>query len=297
MKLFAGTSHPLLAKSIADRLGIQLSEVVIKRFPDGETGVEILEKAVRDQEVYLLQTFSIEPNETLVELLLILDALKRSDAKKITIIVPYLAYSRQDRRNKPGVPITAKLIADILVCAGADRLITFDLHADQIEGFYDIPVEHLHSHSLLLERAEFLKQGTFSALAAPDTGSVKTAESLAKLKKTDLVLIKKTRNGSELSMQLIGDVAGKDLLMSDDVCSTANTLVLAASLCKSKGANRIFAAVNHGLFVGNAIEKIENSPIEKLITTDSIPHSQRVLDSKKIEIVSLSSTIAAALEK
>ncbi len=230
-----------------------------------------------------------------MELLILIDALRRSRAKSITAIIPYLSYCRQDRRNKDGMPITAKLVANLLSTAGVDHLITFDLHCDQIEGFFEIPVTHLRCGQIFSDPVQQLL-GENSIVVAPDIGSIKIAESMAKLLQVDMaVLQKKRHNAFDVEMILIGNVSNKNILLVDDLCSTAGTLVAAASLCKKMGAHKIIAEVSHGLFVGNALEKIEQSFIDALLISDTIPifpHS-----CSKIHSISIAPSLAKTIQK
>ncbi|WP_075884038.1 ribose-phosphate diphosphokinase [Candidatus Protochlamydia sp. W-9] len=291
-KLFAGSSHLELAKKICNELNLNLGCIDLDQFPDGETKVQILE-CVRGCDVFILQSIAGKPNHYLFELLIIVDALKRAAAKSINAIIPYLGYCRQDRKNNSGVPITAKLIANLLGTAGLTSLITLDLHADQIEGFFEIPVDHLHCQNLFCDIAQDLA-GDDCIVVAPDIGSIKIAENMAKLLKTELAIIKKKRLTSfEVSMSLIGNVNNKNVLIADDLCSTANTLIGAANLCQQQGAKKIIAAVTHGCFVNDALKKIELSPLECLLVTDTI--EPRYLFPKSIKIISVASMIAEAI--
>lgn len=289
--LFAGSSNLKLAQDVCQELKIKLGRMDLNQFPDGETNVQVLEN-VRGRDVFILQSIVGEPNHYLFELLIIIDAIKRSSAKSITAVIPYLGYCRQDRKNKPGVPITAKLVANVLATAGITNLITFDLHADQVEGFFETNVDHLHCQNLLCDIAKNLI-GEKCVVVAPDIGSIKIAESMAKLLDTELAVIKKERlNSFEVSMTLIGNVSNKNVLITDDLCSTAGTLVAAANLCREQKAKKIIAAVTHGLFVGDAIKKIEASPLECLLVTDTIqPQSL----STFIKTVSVAPMIAEAI--
>lgn len=259
---------------------------MLERFPDGEISLQILE-SVRGQDVFVLQTVALDPNNYLMELLIMIDALKRASAKSIVAVIPYYGYCRQDRKDKPRVPITAKLVANMLVTAGVTRVLTMDLHASQLQGFFDIPVDNLFGRQCLIEA---IKEFELKKLivVAPDIGSVKIGRAYATQLRVDLAIVDKQRvDASHISATtLIGDVKGKDVLLADDMCSTGGTLVSAAKACQEKGANRIFAVVTHGLFVGDAVEKIEKSPIEALLVSNTIPCEQRIQHSTKIRIVS-----------
>lgn len=292
-RLFSGSSHVQLAKDVCSELQIDLGRMHLDRFPDGETNVEILED-VRGCDVFILQSIAGQPNHYLFELLIIIDALKRSSPKSITAIIPYLGYCRQDRRNKPGVPITAKLVANVLAAAKITSLITFDLHSDQVEGFFETTVEHLHCQNLLCNAVRSLI-GEECIVVAPDIGSVKIAGHMAKLLDTELAVIKKERlNSFNVSMSLIGSVHNKNVLISDDLCSTAGTLVSAANLCRQEGAKRVIAAVTHGLFVGDAIKNIESSALEYLLITDTV--EPQIAFSESIKTVSVAPMISDAIK-
>jgi ribose-phosphate pyrophosphokinase len=294
--LFAGSSLPELAEEISAELGIPLGRRELSQFPDGETSVKIQED-VFGRDVFVLQSIATDPNRYLVELLMMIDALKRSSAKNIVAIIPYLGYCRQDRKNKPGVPITAKLVANLLRAAGVTRLITFDLHADQVEGFFEIPVDHLRCQKLLCDEAKKWI-GENCIIVAPDIGSIKIARAMAKLLNAELAVVNKQRlNSFDVKGTLIGDVANKNVLIADDLCSTGGTLVAAANLCRELGALKIVAAVTHGLFAGDALQKIDSSALEALFITNSVvAPSDKIPNSLKVNISSLAAMIAEAIK-
>lgn len=294
--LFAGSSHAELAGDIVKELGIPLGKISLSEFPDGENKVEILED-VRGRDVFVLQSTGLSPSIYLMELLLIVDALKREAAKNIIAIIPYFGYSRQDRKDKPGVPITAKLIANMLSTAGITHLVTIDLHSSQIEGFFEIPVDHLRCQPLLA--GEVLKVlGKKFIVVAPDLGSVKIVKKMANLVQAEFVVIEKQRLTSlEVKMNLIGNLSTNNVLLVDDMCSTGGTLVAAASLCKQLGAEKIMAAVTHGICSDNAIEKIERSPIDTLFLTNTLPAFDRFSASHKIKVVSIAPLLANAIKE
>lgn len=285
----------MLSQQIADCLGIQLGQMSLGRFPDNEIFVQIME-SVRGRDVFVVQSLALDPNNYLMELLIIIDALKRATAHSITVVIPYFAYSRQDRKDKPRVPITAKLVANLLTQAGVTHLLTMDLHAGQIQGFFDIPVDHIHGMTPLAEAAKVLL-GSHITVVAPDIGSVKQARTYASFLGADFAVIDKRRLGaSEVqAATLIGDVKGKNVLLADDMCTTGGTLVSAAKACREKGALRIFAAVTHGIMVDDAVEKIEKSPIEALLMSNTIPHTERLRGSSKIQTISVASLFAHAI--
>jgi ribose-phosphate pyrophosphokinase len=293
--LFSGSSHPVLAKEVADYLGIHLGKVAIEEFPDGETCLQILEN-VRGRDTFVLQSVALDPNNYLMELLIMIDALKRASARTIAAVIPYFGYCRQDRKDKPRVPITAKLVANLLVNAGATRVLTMDLHAGQLQGFFDIPVDNLYGRPILAEAYEKLNQDEF-IVVTPDIGSIKLARAFATHFGVGMAIADKDRMSAldVKTVNVIGDVKGKNVLLADDICSTAGTLVSAAKACREKGANRIFAAVTHGLLVGDAVEKIEKCPIEKLLISNTIPTMDRWKHSSKIQTVSVASLFGQAI--
>ena len=297
MRVFSGSSHQSLSQEITRQLGIPLGRLHSGLFPDGEIEIRVLEE-VKGCDVFVIQSVVGNPHFTLMELLIIIDALKRAAARQVTAVIPYFGYCRQDRMDKPGVPITAKLVANLLVEAGATRLITVDLHAGQLQGFFDIPVEHLHGKVPLLEQIK-KQQLNSCVVVAPDVGSVKVAKTYAKHLKADFAVMSKERlSATEISeVTLIGDVTGKDVLLADDMCSTGATLVSAAKACQEKGARRIFGAVTHGLFVNEAIERIENSPLEALWVTNTIPVTDQWANCSKLKTVSIASLLACALRE
>lgn len=293
--LFSGSSHPILWQELAALLGAPLGKRNLQLFPDGEISLEINE-SVDGRHVFVLQSLGVDPNFYLMELFLILDALSRASVEMVTVVLPYFAYARQDRLDRPGVPIAAKLVANLLARAGASRLITMDLHSEQLEGFFDIPVQHLMSHTVLIPYCASLDLEDV-IVVAPDKGAIKIAGTYAKQLGVPLALIDKERlSPFKVEMRLfVGDVKNKTVLLTDDMCSTAGTLVNAAACCVQMGAKRIIAVVAHGLFIENALENIEASPIELFITTNSIPCSKRVDSHPKIRIVSIAPLLSGAL--
>lgn len=293
--LFAGSSHPTLAHEIAQHLQVSLGQVSLSRFPDGEIEVQILEN-VRGRDVFVLQSVALDPNFYLMELLILIDALKRASAKSVVVVIPYFGYCRQDRKDKPRVPITAKLVANLLVEAGATRILAVDLHAGQLQGFFDIPVDHLHGRVPLLKCFQE-KHISECVVVAPDIGSVKIARAFAHSLQADFAVVSKQRSSAiEISdVTLIGDVKGKNVLLADDMCSTGSTLASAAKACQEKGAKRIFAAITHGLCVEGAAERLEGCPLETLWITNTIPYTDRLAKTCKIETVSLASLLAHAM--
>jgi ribose-phosphate pyrophosphokinase len=290
--LFAGTSHPELAQEVARCLGVNLGKVIIETFPDGEIGAQILE-SVRGRDVFVLQSIARRPSFYLMELLILVDALKRSSARSINVVISYFGYARQDRRGKGREPVTAKLVANLLEKAGVTRVLTMDLHTEQIQGFFDIPLDNLYARPVLLEAVQKLKLDN-CVVVTPDIGSIRLARSFAEALKVDLAIVDKRRvNSKQVEMSaLIGDVEGRDVLLVDDMCSTGGTLKTASFVCKNAGAKRVFAAVTHGLMVGSAFEE---SAIEKMLMTNTVPIESGT-DLSRIEIVSVAPLFSKAIE-
>lgn len=294
--LFSGTSHPELANEVVKCLGVQLGHVHIERFPDGEISLQVRDN-VRGRDVFVFQTVALDPNNYLMELLILIDALKRASARTISVVMPYYGYCRQDRKDKPRVPITAKLVANLLVNSGATRILTMDLHAGQLQGFFDIPVDNIVGRLGLGEAFEKMFGGSELVVVTPDIGSVKLARAYARQLKAGLAIVDKLRvSATEVdAVTVIGDVKGKDVLLADDICSTGGTLASAAKACREKGAKRIFAAVTHGILVGEALKRIEESPIEALLISNTVPPSEQVKASSKIRVVSIAPFFAQAI--
>lgn len=293
--LFSGKSHPKLAQAIAESSGIPIGNMNSINFPDGETFLEIKE-SVRGKSVFVVQAIAQRPNEYLMELLIAADALKRASAKEIIAVIPYFGYCRQDRKDRSRVPITAKLVANLLAEAGITRVVVMDLHAEQIQGFFDIPVDHLSARILL---AKAVKKEGFDpkVIVAPDIGSVKIARAFAEGLGVDFAVVNKHRlSASQVEVHgLIGDVKGKDVLLADDMCSTASTLVSAAKACHEKGANRIIAAVTHGLFIEPAVEAIANSPIDVIFVGDTIELNEQAKQLKTLRSVPVAGFFGQAI--
>jgi ribose-phosphate pyrophosphokinase len=289
--LFSGNSHPQFAAEVTAYLNIPLGKLEFQPYSDGEISLQVLEN-VRGKEVFVLQSLAKEPNDYLMELLILIDALKRASAKSITAILPYFCYARQDRKLKPRVPITAKLVANLLTVAGVHRVVTMDLHAGQIQGFFDIPLDNLLARPVLSRAFEKL-QLTNLVIVAPDLGAIKNAQAYAEELEADFALIDKRRVDGRVEIEaVVGEVSGKNVLIVDDMCSTGETLIKAAAACKEKGALRIFAAITHGVLVKGALEKLVASPIEKIfisntIAVPSIPN--------KIEVVSVAPLFGEAI--
>ncbi|MEO7210121.1 MAG: ribose-phosphate pyrophosphokinase [Chitinophagaceae bacterium] len=291
VKIFSGTGSKELAAKIAKQFGAPLGKINIQKFSDGELQPVFLE-SIRGDYVFLVQsTFS--PSENLMELLLMIDAAKRASAYKIIVVIPYYGYARQDRKDKPRVAIGAKLIATLLESAGADRVITMDLHAPQIQGFFDIPVDHLDSSAIFIPYIEKLNLENLT-FAAPDVGSTNRVREIASYFNAEMVICDKHRKRANeiASMVVIGDVAGKDIILIDDICDTGSTLAKAAGLLREKGAKTIRAFCTHPVLSGNAYENIENSVLEEMVVCDTIPLRK---ESKKIRAVSVADLFAIAI--
>jgi len=295
--LIAGTSNLALAEKIGHYLGIRLAPTKVKRFSDGEVMVEIDEN-VRGKEVFVIQSTCPPVNDNLMELLIIIDALKRASAKTIAAVIPYYGYARQDRKVAPRTPISAKLVADLITTAGAHRVLTVDLHAGQIQGFFNIPVDNLYASPTLLEHLRILKEENL-VIVSPDAGGVERARAYAKRLEAGLAIIDKRRekpNQSEV-MHIIGNVKDKVAILVDDMIDTAGTLCNSAEALKQNGAKKIYACATHPVFSGPAIERIVQSPIDKVIVTDTIPLSEKAKNSGKISVVTISSLIGEAIRR
>ncbi|MCA6080135.1 MAG: ribose-phosphate pyrophosphokinase [Endomicrobium sp.] len=294
LKIISGNANPKLAKHIGQKLGVELSGAKVERFSDGEIQVKIID-SVRGTDCYIIQPTSFPVNENLMELLIIADALKRASAKRITAVVPYYGYGRQDRKSEPRVPITARLVANLFATAGITRVLTMDLHAGQIQGFFDIPVDHLYSRPVILS---YLKEKNLKnvAIVSPDAGGVERARSFAKHFNAELAIVDKRRPcPNEASvMNIIGKVKDKNCIILDDLVDTAGTLTKVAEAIKAKGAAKVFTAVSHGVLSGDAKQKIQNSCIEELIITDSIPLSKDG-PTKKVVVLSIAPILAEAI--
>ena len=296
--IFSGNANKTLAKLVAKNLGITLGKASVKTFSDGEISVEI-EENVRGQDVYIIQSLCDPVNNNLMELLIMADALKRSSVERISVVLPYFGYSRQDRRARSArVPITAKVVANMLIGMGVERLLTIDLHADQIQGFFDIPVDNIYATPLFL--ADIHKQNYKDIIVvSPDVGGVVRARALAKQLNTDLAIVDKRRPEANVSevMQIIGDVNGKCCIIVDDICDTAGTLCHAADALKEKGASSVFAYITHPIFSGKADQNIINSTIDSIIVTDTINLSKKILDIGKIRQITVAEMLAETLRR
>ena len=293
--IFSGNSNPVLSKKICDYLNVPLGGDKVKRFSDGEIQIEIDEN-VRAKEVFVIQSTCPPVNENLVELLLMIDAFKRSSAAHITAVIPYYGYSRQDKKVAPRVPISAKLVADLLTVAGADRVITMDLHAGQIQGFFDIPVDNLFAAPVIIDyiRDNFNKD---LVIVSPDAGGVERARAYAKRLNAGLAVVDKRRDAPNLAkaMFIVGDVVGKDVVILDDMVDTAGTLTEAAEAIMRNGANEVHAACAHPVLSGPAIERIEKSILKTVVVTDTIPLKKNARACDKIKVLSIAMLVGEGI--
>jgi ribose-phosphate pyrophosphokinase len=304
MKLIAGNSNRPLAEAIARNLGIQLAEASIRRFADNEVFVEVLEN-VRGEDVFVVQPTSFPANDNLMELLIILDALRRSSARRVTAVIPYYGYSRQDRRTGPRTPITAKLVANLLTEAGANRVLTLDLHAGQIQGFFDIPLDNLYIAPVFTRhiRDTMSVHGKLPSdqmcIISPDVGGVIRARAMAKRLDADLAIIDKRREraGESEVMNIIGDVKGKSCIIVDDIADSAGTLCNAAKALMDDGATSVAAYVTHGVFSKDAVKRITESPLTAIVVTDSIQLSPEAAACSKIKPISIAPLLAEAIAR
>ena len=295
MKIFSGTSNRPLAERIATSIDIPLGKCAVSSFPDGETFVKI-EENVRGEDVFVLQSTSPPTNHHLMEMFIMMDAVRRASASRITAVLPFYGYARQDRKDQPRVPITAKLVANLLVAAGADRVLTMDLHAQQIQGFFDIPVDHLYAAPVMYE---YLKSKNLPNLVvvSPDVGGLKMAHAYSQVLEAGLAIVAKRRkSATEIeSMTVIGEIRGKTVLMVDDLTETAGTLTAAAALLKKKGAKRIYACVSHAILNDLGIERLRKSNIDELITTDTV--LRPAIDGVRITTLSVAGLLGEAIKR
>jgi len=298
IRIFCGNSNPVLAVKICEKLGIPLGQAKVKTFSDGEIRVEIGEN-VRGREVYIVQSTCSPTNNNLMELLIMMDALKRASAAKITTVIPYYGYARQDRKVAPRSPITSKLVADLLTTAGADRVVTVDLHAGQIQGFFDIPVDNLYAASVMLEYLRNHLLNDTTVIVSPDAGGTERARAFAKRLSSSLAIIDKRRSGPNISevMNIIGDVRDKVAIIVDDMVDTAGTLTQAAQALRDHGAASIYACATHGVLSGPAIERIEASEIQEMVITDTIPLCEDASRSRKIKVLSVAGLLAETIRR
>jgi len=294
LRIFSGTAHPALAEEIVDYLGSRRSDLTVTQFPDGETFVKINEN-IRGRDIFILQPTSPPTNENLMELLIMVDAARRASAARITAVIPFYGYARQDRKDQPRVPITAKLVANLLTAAGVNRVLTMDLHAGQIQGFFDIPVDHLYAKPVLIRYLKEIGLDGDLVVVSPDVGGMKMAHSYAKALNAPFAIVAKNRvSATEVeAISLIGEVEGRNVLLVDDISETAGTLTSAAALLKEKGAKRILAGVSHAVLNEQGRRRIAESDIEELIATNSTPHAL----GEKVTVLSIAELMGEAIRR
>ena len=295
MKIVTGTAHPELARSICSYLGVPLCDATVSSFPDGETFVKINEN-IRGRDVFIVQPTCPPTNQNLMELLILADAARRASAARITAVIPFFGYARQDRKDQPRVPITAKLVANLIVAAGVDRVLTMDLHAQQLQGFFDIPVDHLYALPVMLN---YLRSIGLSDLVivSPDVGGVKMASAYAQALDAGLaIVVKRRKSATEIeAVTVIGEVEGKNVIIVDDLTETAGTLVGAAKILRSQGARNIYAGVSHTVLTDLAVERLKGSEIKELITTDSVP--ARADSAARVKVLSVAELLGEGIRR
>ena len=298
LKIFAGNSNAPLAREISHYLKVPLGEALVETFSDGESKVEVKEN-VRGGDVFVIQSTCAPGNDNLMEMLLMLDAFKRASAKRITAVMPYFGYARQDRKVAPRVPISAKLVADLITTAGASRILTMDLHSGQIQGFFNIPVDNLYATPVLLQYLKRHLNRNEVTIVSPDAGGVERARDFATRLDVSLAIIDKRRSGPNVvaEMNIIGEVEGQTAILLDDMVDTAGTLTMAAEALKREGAKRILGCCTHPVLSGPAIRKINESPLEELIVTNSIPLRAEAEKCKKIKVLSVAHLIGEAIRR
>jgi ribose-phosphate pyrophosphokinase len=295
VKIFSGNANPRLAHAICSYIGIPLGRSVVSAFPDGETMVKI-EENVRGEDVFVLQSTSPPSNHHLMEMFIMIDALRRSSAMRITAVLPFYGYARQDRKDQPRVPITAKLVANLIVASGANRVLTMDLHAQQIQGFFDIPVDHLYAAPVIFEYLK-TRHITDLVVVSPDVGGIKMAHAYAQVLEAELAIVAKRRTSPTdiEATTVIGDIEGKNILLVDDLTETAGTLTKAAELLRSKGARQIRACVSHAILSDMGIQRLRKSAIDELITTDSV--ARPAIDGVNITTLSVAGLLGEAIKR
>ncbi len=297
LKIFSGNANLALAHEISSYLGQKLGEATVSSFSDGEIRVKI-EENVRGADVFVVQSCCQPVNDSLMELLIIIDALKRSSANRITAVIPYFGYARQDRKDQPRVPITAKLVADLITTAGTDRVLTMDLHAGQIQGFFNVPVDHLYALPVLLEYITKKKINDL-VVVSPDAGGVERARAFAKRLQAQLAIIDKRREGPNQAqiMNIIGDVQGKSVLLLDDMIDTAGTIVQGAQACADQGAREVWTACTHAVLSGPALDRLQTSCIAQVVITDTIPLRGKEQNCPKLHQLSVAPLLGEAIRR
>ena len=298
LTVFSGNAHQELTADICRQLEVPMGKAVIQRFADGEVYVEINEN-VRGVNCFVVQPTCTPVNDNLMELLVMIDALRRASAGAIIAVVPYFGYARQDRKSKPRTPISARLVADLLTAGGVDRVLSMDLHAGQIQGFFNIPVDHLFAMPVLIDHLKADWNLKETVIVSPDAGGVERARAYSKRLNTPLAIIDKRRPAANVAevVNIIGDVKGRDAIIVDDMIDTAGTLTAAARAIMDQGANSVSACCTHALLSGPALERIHDSPLSKLVVTNTIPHRKEVRESPKIQIVSVAGMLAEAVKR
>lgn len=295
--LLAGNANKPLALKVSANLGIPLTDATVTKFSDGEIMIQINEN-IRGSDVFVIQPTCQPVNHNIMELLLMVDALRRASARRITAVIPYYGYARQDRKVQPRVPISSKLIADLITASGTNRVLTIDLHAAQIQGFFNIPVDHLYAAPIL---RDYFKAHEFENLVivSPDAGGVERARSFAKRLNASLAIIDKRREVTNISrvMHVIGDVKNRDAVILDDMIDTAGTMTQAADAIKESGARKVFAACTHAVLSGSAVERINNSSLQEVIVTDTIPLDDKIQECKKLKVLTISALLAEAIKR
>jgi ribose-phosphate pyrophosphokinase len=296
LKIFTGSAHPALAQQIAESVGVRVGDATVTSFPDGETFVKINEN-VRGRDVFIVQPTCPPTNQNLMELLIMVDAARRASAARITAVVPFFGYARQDRKDKPRVPITAKLIANLLTAAGVSRVLTVDLHAQQIAGFFDIPVDHLFALPVIVKYLRTRFKGPDIVVVSPDVGGLKMASAYSQALGAGLAIVAKRRESATetKSLYVIGEVEGKDVLLVDDLTETAGTLTSAAKILKEHGALNIYAGVSHAVLSDLALERLKGSHVQELITTNSVP--VRSSDTCRIKVLSIAELLGEGIKR
>jgi ribose-phosphate pyrophosphokinase len=297
MQIFAGNSNPKLANDICKYLDVKLAKALITRFSEGEIRVEIQEN-VRGKDIFIVQSTCPPVNDNIMELLIMVDALRRASASRLTAVIPYFGYARQDRKDMPRVPITAKLVANLLTTAGVDRVLTIDLHAGQIQGFFDIPLDHLFAVKVLMEYFNKKKISNL-VVVSPDVGGIKMARAYAKRINADLAIVDKRRVDDQKAeaMNILGEVKGKNAVIVDDMIATAGSLVEATQALKDAGAKDIYAAATHPVLSGPAIERIQKSPLKEVLVTDTIPIDSSKKINGRIKILSVAPLLGEAIKR
>lgn len=295
--IFSGRSNPGLAAAVCTYLNTEAGKAEITQFPDGEKNIKLVSD-VRGRDVFVIQSTCGPVDENVMELLIFLDCLRRASAARITAVIPYFGYARQDRKDAGRVPITAKLMANIITSAGADRVLSIDMHAQQLQGFFDIPMDHLTAEPVLVQ---YMKQKRIKDLTvvSPDVGNMKTASKYASALGAELAIVHKRRlTGQEIECEeMIGDVEGRNVVMVDDMISTAGTIVGAAKMVKDRGAKNIVVGATHGVFAGPAIERLNNAPIDEIIVTDTIPMQESVKELKNLKVLSVAALLGEAMRR